>query len=69
MQELILNPEPEKGIEWYVCADFAGGWNQEEVNVARNDIFILKWKYYGPKRDIWDYWETLAFCLLFYYIL
>ena len=33
--------------------------------VARNDIFSHRWIYYGPKRDILDYWETLIFCLLF----
>ena len=37
--------------------------------VARNDIFGLKWRYYGPKWDILDYWGTLIFCLLLYYIL
>ena len=25
-----MNPNPEKGIECYVDADFSGGWNQEE---------------------------------------
>ena len=29
--------------------------------VAINDIFSLKWRYYGPKRDILDYWGTLIF--------
>ena len=24
-----MNPDPEKGIEWYSDADFVGGWNQE----------------------------------------
>ena len=37
--------------------------------VARNDIFSLKKIYYGPKQDILDYWKTLIFCLLSYYIL
>ena len=37
--------------------------------IARNDIFSLKWRYYGLKRDIMDYSRTLIFCLLFYYIL
>ena len=39
------------------------------VVVARNDVFRTKWRYYGPKRDILDYLETLIFCLLSYYIL
>ena len=30
-----------------------------ERGVARNDIFNLKWRSYGPKWDILDYWETL----------
>ena len=30
MQGLILKPDPEKGIEFYMDADFAGGWDQEE---------------------------------------
>ena len=38
-------------------------------DVERNDIFGLKWIYYGPKRDILDYWETLIFCLLSHHIL
>ena len=33
-------------------------------DVARNDIFSIKWRYYGPKGDILDYWGTLMF---FYY--
>ena len=31
------------------------------AGIARNDILSLKWIYYGPKRDILDYWETLIF--------
>ena len=42
---------------------------QMRGSVARNDIFSLKWRYYGPKRDILDYWVTLIFCLLSYYVL
>ena len=38
------------------------------IFVARNDIFSLKWRYYGPKNDIWEYWGTILLCLLFYYI-
>ena len=30
VQGLLMNPNPKKGIEYYVDADFAGGWNQEE---------------------------------------
>ena len=29
-QALIINSNPEKVMEFYVDADFAGGWNQEE---------------------------------------
>ena len=29
-QGLIMNTDPEKGIELYVDTDFVGGWNQEE---------------------------------------
>ena len=29
-QGLIMNPDPEKGIECYIDADFAVIWNQEE---------------------------------------
>ena len=39
------------------------------VFVARNDVFRTKRRYYDPKRDILDYWESLIFCLLSYYIL
>ena len=38
-------------------------------SVVRDDIFGLKWRYYGPKGDILDYWVTLIFCLLSYYII
>ena len=31
------------------------------VSVERNDIFSLKWRYYGPKWDILDYWKSLIF--------
>ena len=27
---LIMEPDPEKGIEWYLDDNFAVGWNQEE---------------------------------------
>ena len=37
--------------------------------VARNYIFSLIWRCYGPKRDILDYWGTNIFCILSYYIL
>ena len=30
-------------------------------SVARNDIFIIKWIYSGPKWDILNYWGTLIF--------
>ena len=42
---------------------------QMRVGVARNDIFRLNWIFYGPKRDVLDYWGTLIFCILSYYIL
>ena len=29
--------------------------------IARNDIFSLKWRYYGLKRDIMDYSRTLIY--------
>ena len=38
-------------------------------SVARNYIFGLIWRCYGPKRDILDYWGTILYCLLSYYIL
>ena len=38
-------------------------------SVAINDIFSINWRCYGPKRDILDYWGTLIFCILSYYIL
>ena len=34
-----------------------------------NDILSLKWRYYCPKGGILDYWVTLIFGLLSYYIL
>ena len=29
--------------------------------VDRNDIFGLKWRYYGTKQDILEYWGTFIF--------
>ena len=34
---------------------------QMRVSVTRNDIFSIKWRYYGPKRDILDYMGALIF--------
>ena len=34
--------------------------------VARNYIFSLIWRCYGPKRDILDYWKTILYWLLSY---
>ena len=33
-------------------------------SVARNGIFSIKWRYYGPKMDILDYCGTPIFCIL-----
>ena len=33
-----MNPDPEKGIECYVDADFAGRWNQEE---GKDPVLVL----------------------------
>ena len=40
-----------------------------ERECSNNEIFSLKWIYYGPKGDILDNWGTLIFCLLSYHIL
>ena len=37
---LIMNPNPEKGIQCYVDADFYGGCNQEEGKDPRSVISI-----------------------------
>ena len=42
---------------------------QMRGSLSRNYIFSLIWRCYGPKRDILDYWGTIRFCLLSYYIL
>ena len=34
--------------------------------VTRNEIFSIKYRHYGPKRDMLDYWITLVF---FYYLI
>ena len=36
---------------------------------AINEILSIKYRYYGPKGDILDYWITLISCLLSYYII
>ena len=41
----------------------------QQTYVAKNYIFGLIWRRYGPKRNILDYWGTIIFCLLSYYIL
>ena len=43
-----------------------GAWG---AIVARNYIFSLKWRYHGPKGYILDYWGTIIYFLLYYYIL
>ena len=40
-----------------------------EHTVVRNYIFSLIWRCYGLKRDIMDYWGTIIYYLLSYYIL
>ena len=45
------------------------GSHQVTGSVERNDVFSLIWRCYGPKRDILDYWGTLIFHILSYYIL
>ena len=37
-QGLILKPDTEKGMECYMDADFAGGWNQEE---GKDPLLVL----------------------------
>ena len=39
------------------------------VTEARNYIFGLIWRRYGPKWDILNFWGKIIFCLLSYYIL
>ena len=34
------------------------------TNVAINGTVSLKWRHYGPKRDIFDYWETFSFLFI-----
>ena len=43
--------------------------NFYKVDVAINEILSIRWRYYGPEGDILDYWGTLIFCLLYYFIL
>ena len=38
-------------------------------SVARNYMFGLIWRRYGPKQDILDHWGIIIFLLLSYYIL
>ena len=57
----------EKVVTRYVY--LVSQWHLISPLVARKNIFSLKWRYYGPKRDILDYRGTLIFCLLPFYIL
>ena len=45
------------------------GLPRSPSGVARSYIFGLIWRCYGPKQDILDYWGTLIYFLLSYYIL
>ena len=45
----------------------SGGKGGGVICVARNDIFSIKWRHYGLKRDILYYWEHLYF--VYYYII
>ena len=35
-QGVVYNPDKEKGIECYVYANFAGGWDQLDADNAEN---------------------------------
>ena len=37
-------------------------------SVAINYILGLIWRWYVPKQDILDYWGTIIYFLLYYYI-
>ena len=54
-------PQPSKSVLIVHPNNLSEG---REFGVAINYIFGTKWRYYGPKRDILDYWGTLIFCLL-----
>ena len=43
--------------------------NLHQNSLAINDIFSLNLRCCGPKRNILDYWGTLTFCVLSYYII
>ena len=62
------------GSKWYILGINRICKNSDDLlwiiwYVARNELFGLKWRYDGPKGGILDYWGTLIFCLLSYYIL
>ena len=42
---------------------------QTKGSVARNYIFSLIWRCYGPKQDILDYWGKNIVYIFSYYIL
>ena len=44
---------------WIICMIRHGAYKKYSYVVARNYIFSFKWWYYGPKRDILQYWGTL----------
>ena len=56
-QGLIIKPDPEKGIEFYVDAEFSGGWNQEEgkdpVSVPSITGYVIS---YANCPIIWGNW-------------
>ena len=63
----------QRFTKWNICQDYEVSMRlvslQMRGDLSRNYIFSLIWIYHGPKRYILDYWETVRFCLLSYYIL
>ena len=62
----------QRFTRWIICHDQEVAMRLLSIgtrrSVARNDIFSLKWIYYGQKGVILDYWVTVIFFLLYYYI-
>ena len=44
IQWWIINPDPEKGIKYYIDSDFAGGWNQEEGKEPGSFLSIMGYR-------------------------
>ena len=68
VSDLLRQASIKTDNQWMAFSD--SGWQDCPcTDVATNYIFNLIRRCYGRKQDILDYWGTILYCLLSYYIL